>query len=431
VTMVATPDALLLKNEVDPAAAGEDADASSVGGLSVRTEMRLNAVDLHEFSLGPTTSPNGIAVAFSQREFKAVLTLVRDLEHLICCHVEAAGRPIIFSSCAKGDGHAPFRVESVLATVVETTPMGDDDDDDLLFDPMQPPPPAQHEAGPHYAQPQGAWYPDAAHSQHGGSFSAVHGQWPPPPQQQHSGLYASDSSAYAAAGAQPPNLNRRSDSASSAIGGAGGDAWGAGGGGATWAGAGAGAASQWHNSAPPGGVQDGSWHTAPTHHHPQSQSSWQQPSGPPQGGSWHASGASWPTTQAAASSHGGANAYAHDGRVEFQSQGRAGSFYVPSTPQPQGSFHFAQPSAEQQQPPLGPTHLRGEAAMGEQLIRHPTPPSRATGDGDGRGGAVGGTAGESDDTEEDEYDEEAVPGTPPDPEWPSKRQCVQGDEGAW
>ena len=165
VTMVAGPQALTLKNEIEvatddlPGGPGTNQGADGGGGRTsgggddqrqtVRTEMRLQACDLHEYVLGPSAPPAGVSVAFSQREFKALLSLLREVDHVLTCHIEGGGRPIIFGSSVRGEVLTPFAIDCVLATVVETD-LGDDDMFDLgPADGSAPPPSNQQHMPPH------------------------------------------------------------------------------------------------------------------------------------------------------------------------------------------------------------------------------------------------------------------------------------------
>ncbi|KOO25228.1 cell cycle checkpoint control protein rad9a [Chrysochromulina tobinii] len=130
VSLVAAADSLTLQNEVD----GSD-DADSDARLA-RTEMRLKPAELRLYELGPLPPGGAVAIAFSLREFKAVLTLIKELDHLIVAHIEAPGRPVIFNARPKVAAGLPYRMECVLATVVETTNMADDMfGDDPMADP--------------------------------------------------------------------------------------------------------------------------------------------------------------------------------------------------------------------------------------------------------------------------------------------------------
>ena len=57
-----------------------------------------------------------------QKEFRAVLQLVKDIDNRITILIERGGAPIIFGTERKGDSNAHLQMECVLATVVEADP---------------------------------------------------------------------------------------------------------------------------------------------------------------------------------------------------------------------------------------------------------------------------------------------------------------------
>jgi len=124
VTLVATSSEVVLKN--DPEGVGLD-DQKDCG---LRTEMRLGTSDLHRFELGKMRA-GGVPVTFSMKEFKAILQLIKDLEHRAVISIEGVGKPLIFSSESRAEVPASFVMECVLATVVESADVEDDLD---LFD---------------------------------------------------------------------------------------------------------------------------------------------------------------------------------------------------------------------------------------------------------------------------------------------------------
>ena len=476
VTMVATDDALLLKNEVD---AGVEAEGGGAGP-AVRTEMRLAAEHLIEYSLGLPRPQGGVCVAFSQKEFKAVLTLVRDLEHSLACHIEGAGRPIIFgSSPAKGPidgaGPGPFRVECVLATVVETTPMCDDED----FFGDDAPPPQQHATAGTAADSAANPFSSSAPSAHAPAPPSVHpnisgpsfhGQYPhgpPPPyagggggsqqhpsQQQHyPHQYSQQQQQYSQQnqhqhqqppppysqqqqhGYRPHDLPTPPPYHPN--------------------GSGPGPSAHYSQHAPQHHYQQqppqyhqqqqphygggyyggappmpGSWppqdatqrgppRSSATQHPPdwQRQQPHSQPYGqPPPGGPWHGGGG-----------NGGAAMPGYGGGGGWQQppSGGAGGFNGGSQPAggwSQGSFCVpATPAHDGGHDPGGPAWQPPPGAHPSSMPPHAAMPAEAQPPAAARGG--GGD--QSDDTEEDE---DVVPGTPPDPEWePSKRPRMQGE----
>ena len=447
VTLVAADDALLLKNLVDHNAAMNEQDAADGGGidavasLHLRTEMRLKPSDLHEYALGVPRPPSGVCVSFSQREFKAVLTLVKELDHRIACHIEGGGRPIIFSSRDKGEHVAPFKVECVLATVVETTPMGDDDDDFFGEAGYAPPssaaPPYQHQY--QYQQPQGQYassfcgggsapYTAPRHHQQppghpppGASSQPTPYQHPPypppaqysqyshhaPPGQHHSQPPGSGAPGWGyppTAYQQPPPHHGHSQPAPPPS-----------------------AYHQPHSQPPP----HGQWTPQPHHqHHTNAPGYSSQP--PPQ----H-SGA--PSALSAAPSfyaQSGGAPYYHDanGSAGGAAAWPSGATCIPPTPQhapPSASCSHNGPHTSM---PCGGAPPSAQAAYYPPPAAAPAyeamadPPAVCRPDGAGGGGGDGA---ESDDTEEDE---EGVPGTPPDPEWPedsNKRPRTDGGDFGW
>ena len=191
VALVAMPDALILKNDVD--------QVGMTDKVGLRTEMRVNAADLYRYHLGQTRA-EGLCVSFSLREFRAILQLMKEIEHRCAIFLEGPGQPVIFNSEPRTDLPTAFVFECALATVIETTSL--DDDMEGLFDDAPPafdadpaqaaagggagvapgacaPPNPQHGAGgtgaPSFqgasacscADPQGAGVPSA-----GGSYAA-------------------------------------------------------------------------------------------------------------------------------------------------------------------------------------------------------------------------------------------------------------------
>ena len=150
VTLQLEPTQLVLKNEVDAAGATQD-EGQRAEKVAVRTEMQVQAEDLQRYEVG--AGSGGVTVSFSQREFKAVLSLLKELEMLVSIWIEAAARPIIFAAEQRdGAAPAPFAVDCVLATVVDAA-------DDLLDDMDEP----FGEAPP---QPQSHGHPAAAEPSH-------------------------------------------------------------------------------------------------------------------------------------------------------------------------------------------------------------------------------------------------------------------------
>ena len=92
VTLQLEPTQLVLKNEVDAAGATQD-EGQRAEKVAVRTEMQVQAEDLQRYEVG--AGSGGVTVSFSQREFKAVLSLLKELEMLVSIWIEAAARPII------------------------------------------------------------------------------------------------------------------------------------------------------------------------------------------------------------------------------------------------------------------------------------------------------------------------------------------------
>mmetsp|Transcript_39755 Transcript_39755/g.84719 ORF Transcript_39755/g.84719 Transcript_39755/m.84719 type:complete len:503 (-) Transcript_39755:240-1748(-) len=143
-TLVCQPDAVLLKNDPDAVGLEDMKDGC------LRTEMRLLAADLHDYKLGPE-KPQGLHVTFSLREFKAILQLVKDLEHRCIIFIEDVGQPLILSSEPREDLPQTFVMECVLATLVEAADLNDDLDgvfDDEYSGPQaQEPPQSDTRAG--------------------------------------------------------------------------------------------------------------------------------------------------------------------------------------------------------------------------------------------------------------------------------------------
>ena len=148
VTLQLEPTQLVLKNEVDAAGATQD-EGQRAEKVAVRTEMQVQAEDLQRYEVG--AGSGGVTVSFSQREFKAVLSLLKELEMLVSIWIEAAARPIIFAAEQRdGAAPAPFAVDCVLATVVDAA-------DDLLDDMDEPfgeAPPQGHPAAAEPSQQQ-------------------------------------------------------------------------------------------------------------------------------------------------------------------------------------------------------------------------------------------------------------------------------------
>ncbi|KAL1527842.1 hypothetical protein AB1Y20_009222 [Prymnesium parvum] len=133
VTLVATADRLLLKNDADCGGGSEKEDAS------LRTEMTLPASDLDHYELSiPLLRGGELPVSFSLKEFRAMLQLLRDIDHRLVIHVEGTGKPLIFTSEPRQDFPLKFSMECVLATVVDEQNLGDDDLFGDEFDAFQP-----------------------------------------------------------------------------------------------------------------------------------------------------------------------------------------------------------------------------------------------------------------------------------------------------
>ena len=150
VTLQLEPTQLVLKNEVEAAGATQD-EGQRAEKVAVRTEMQVQAEDLQRYEVG--AGSGGVTVSFSQREFKAVLSLLKELEMLVSIWIEAAARPIIFAAEQRdGAAPAPFAVDCVLATVVDAA-------DDLLDDMDEPfgeaPPQPQSHGHPAFHTPFG------------------------------------------------------------------------------------------------------------------------------------------------------------------------------------------------------------------------------------------------------------------------------------
>ena len=84
--------------------------------------MKLSADRIHQYELDARFASTGIRVAFMQKEFRAVLQLVKDIDNRITILIERGGAPIIFGTERKGDSNAHLQMECVLATVVEADP---------------------------------------------------------------------------------------------------------------------------------------------------------------------------------------------------------------------------------------------------------------------------------------------------------------------
>ena len=148
-TFVAEPQCLTIKYEPQGGELDAEADVDILKSSETRTEMKLSADQIHQVRVrvrvrglvhpnpdpnpNPNPNPNqyeldarfastGIRVAFMQKEFRAVLQLVKDIDNRITILIERGGAPIIFGTERKGDSNAHLQMECVLATVVEADP---------------------------------------------------------------------------------------------------------------------------------------------------------------------------------------------------------------------------------------------------------------------------------------------------------------------
>lgn len=140
-TLISQQQGLTIKNAVEDGSWGPDTDLLKDG--QTRTEIKLHSDELVSYHVDPRFAAAGISISFLQKEFRALLQLVHEIEHRIDIFIEAGGKPIIFGSAPRRDTEiAPFSMECVLATVEDTeaNPFGDDGDffgDEAPADGMQ------------------------------------------------------------------------------------------------------------------------------------------------------------------------------------------------------------------------------------------------------------------------------------------------------
>ena len=130
---MAEPQCLTIKYEPQGGELDAEADVDILKSSETRTEMKLSADRIHQYELDARFASTGIRVAFMQKEFRAVLQLVKDIDNRITILIERGGAPIIFGTERKGDSNAHLQMECVLATVVEAD-AGFDDMGDLFAD---------------------------------------------------------------------------------------------------------------------------------------------------------------------------------------------------------------------------------------------------------------------------------------------------------
>ena len=119
---MAEPQCLTIKYEPQGGELDAEADVDILKSSETRTEMKLSADQIHQYELDARFASTGIRVAFMQKEFRAVLQLVKDIDNRITILIERGGAPIIFGTERKGDSNAHLQMECVLATVVEADP---------------------------------------------------------------------------------------------------------------------------------------------------------------------------------------------------------------------------------------------------------------------------------------------------------------------
>ena len=74
----------------------------------MRTEMTLPVQDLHSCELHHAALRGGeLPVTFSLREFKAIIFLLREIDHRMVLHIEGTGKPVIFTSETRSDVPCP------------------------------------------------------------------------------------------------------------------------------------------------------------------------------------------------------------------------------------------------------------------------------------------------------------------------------------
>ena len=119
---MAEPQCLTIKYEPQGGELDAEADVDILKSSETRTEMKLSADQIHQYEVDARFASTGIRVAFMQKEFRAVLQLVKDIDNRITILIERGGAPIIFGTERKGDSNAHLQMECVLATVVEADP---------------------------------------------------------------------------------------------------------------------------------------------------------------------------------------------------------------------------------------------------------------------------------------------------------------------
>ena len=102
--LISQQQGLTIKNAVEDGSWGPDTDLLKDG--QTRTEIKLHADELVSYHVDPRFAAAGISISFLQKEFRALLQLVHEIEHRIDMYIEAGGKPIIFGSAPRRDARA-------------------------------------------------------------------------------------------------------------------------------------------------------------------------------------------------------------------------------------------------------------------------------------------------------------------------------------